>query len=236
VIRAMVKAKTGRSGALRKGTGGRQLAASSRGRPVRRTKDKPSGKPRSTLLGAAPADVSGEGAAWAEAERLYADRAVKISAIAALVGLAPIQLSRRAKDLGWPMRTQASATRGKRLTPGSTKKSCKAQSKKPLKPLELVQRVYRTIEGELTKLENQEGTSSQDRERGSRALSQIVNSLEKATDMQQVLAAKTAKGGTAKDKEALAHAEDLRRQIAERLERLSRKRDDSKRAEGDNGS
>lgn len=160
-------------------------------------------------------------AAWAKAKRLYGDRAVKIGEVAALVGLAPIQLSRRAKDLGWPMRTPPKSTTVKR----GTAKKRKAQNKKTLKPLELVQRVYAAIDGELTKLEHQEGTSSQDRERGSRALSQLVNSLEKATDMQQVLAAKTAKGGSKKDKEALADAEDLRRQIAERLERLSRKRD-----------
>ncbi len=51
------------------------------------------------------------------------------------------------------------------------------------RPSALVQRVYNTIDGELTKLEKQKGLTSQDRERASRALSQMVNALEKAVEM-----------------------------------------------------
>ncbi len=91
------------------------------------------------------------------------------------------------------------------------------------KPKVLVQRIYDTIDGELTKLEEQAGTSSQDRERASRALAQMVNSLEKAVDMQRDIA-KSGKRASSKDKEALAHAEQLREEIAQRLERLNRKR------------
>jgi hypothetical protein len=92
------------------------------------------------------------------------------------------------------------------------------------KPGALVQRVYNTIDGELTKLEKQKGLTSQDRERASRALSQMVNALEKAVEMQREMTKRKSTGGDAKSKEALAHAEDLRREIAERLERLNRKR------------
>jgi cellobiose-specific phosphotransferase system component IIA len=95
----------------------------------------------------------------------------------------------------------------------------------------LVQRVYNTIDGELTKLEKQKGASSQDRERASRALSQMVSSLEKAVEMQREMTKAAAKGSGVKDKEALAHAEDLRRAIAERLERLQRQRALGKRSE-----
>ncbi|HVZ05129.1 hypothetical protein [Hyphomicrobium sp.] len=87
-----------------------------------------------------------------------------------------------------------------------------------------MQRVYNTIDGELTKLEKQKGLTSQDRERASRALSQMVNALEKAVEMQREMTKTKRSGGDAKSKEALAHAEDLRREIAERLERLNRKR------------
>lgn len=93
-----------------------------------------------------------------------------------------------------------------------------------VQPRSLVQQVYRAIETELAKLEKQKGASSQDRERASRALSQMVNSLEKAIDMQRDIVKSTAPRAKAKDKEALRHAEDLRRQIAERLERLQPKR------------
>jgi hypothetical protein len=95
---------------------------------------------------------------------------------------------------------------------------------KKAKPSVLVQRVYNTIDGELEKLEKQKGLTSQDRERASRALSQMVNALEKAVEMQREMTKRKATGGDAKSKEALAHAEDLRREIAERLERLNRKR------------
>jgi hypothetical protein len=102
---------------------------------------------------------------------------------------------------------------------------------KKAKPGALVQRVYNTIDGELTKLEKQKGLTSQDRERASRALSQMVNALEKAVEMQRDMTKRKPTGGDAKSKEALAHAEDLRREIAERLERLNRKRAPSRRSE-----
>lgn len=112
----------------------------------------------------------------------------------------------------------------------STAKSSARAKTKPsatrtrAKPNALVQRVYNTIDGELTKLEKQMGLTSQDRERASRALSQMVNALEKAVEMQREMTKRKSTGGDAKSKEALAHAEDLRREIAERLERLNRKR------------
>jgi len=102
---------------------------------------------------------------------------------------------------------------------GSAKRSRSAPTKKSL-----VQRVYNTIDGELTKLEKQKGLTSQDRERASRALSQMVNALEKAVEMQREMTKTKTSGGGAKSRESLAHAEDLRREIAERLERLNRKR------------
>lgn len=105
-----------------------------------------------------------------------------------------------------------------------------AKKKTAAKPKDLVQRVYNTIDLELTKLEQQKGVSSQDRERASRALSQMVNSLEKAVDMQRDISNGASKRANAKDKEALRHAEDLRREIAERLERLNRERLPRRRA------
>ncbi|MFA7306498.1 MAG: hypothetical protein WC026_07480 [Hyphomicrobium sp.] len=102
---------------------------------------------------------------------------------------------------------------------------------KKSKPGALVQRVYNTIDGELEKLEKQKGLTSQDRERASRALSQMVNALEKAVEMQREMTKRKATGGDAKSKEALAHAEDLRREIAERLERLNRKRTSQRSSE-----
>ena len=85
-------------------------------------------------------------------------------------------------------------------------------------------KVLGTIDGELTKLEEHTGKSSQDRERASRALSQMVMSLEKTVDMQRQIARdKNATSGV-KDKEAMRTADDMRRRLAERLERLAREK------------
>ncbi len=90
------------------------------------------------------------------------------------------------------------------------------------KAISLVLKVLRTIDGELMKLEQHTGKSSQDRERASRALSQMVTSLEKTVDMQRQIARdKNASSGT-RDKEAMRTADDMRRRIAERVERLAR--------------
>jgi hypothetical protein len=128
-----------------------------------------------------------------------------------------------------------SAPKAKRTTSnalGSRLREAESPSAiKKAKPNALVQRVYNTIDGELTKLEKQKGFTSQDRERASRALSQMVNALEKAVEMQREMTKRKTTGGDAKSKEALAHAEDLRREIAERLERLNRKRAAGRRSE-----
>jgi hypothetical protein len=118
-----------------------------------------------------------------------------------------------------------------RSAAGSAKRSRRAPTKAAPTKKSLVQRVYNTIDGELTKLEKQKGLTSQDRERASRALSQMVNALEKAVEMQREMTKRKTSGGDAKSKEALAHAEDLRREIAERLERLNRKRASVRRSE-----
>ncbi len=195
-------------------------------------------------------------AAWAKAKRLYADPGSRVSDIAKLVGLAAIQLSNEAKKRGWPLRTAGKTAKPTGTTKRTTKAPAKALAKAPAtttasaaarkgasgtgdaetakkaapKPIVLVRRVYNTIDGELTKLEQQKGASSQDRERASRALSQMVNSLEKAIDMQREMTKDTTKGSGQKDKEALAHAEDLRRAVAERIERLHRERLAGKRS------
>lgn len=174
-------------------------------------------------------------AVWAKVEKLYPDKSQNLARLAALVGLTSIALSQEAKKRGWAMRTLpriAPQGDSQVVAPGSPKGGRKAQTRKSpsKKPSALVQRVYDTIDGELTKLEEQTGVSSQDRERASRALSQMVSSLEKAVEMQREMTKATAKGSGTKNQEALAHAEDLRRSIAERLERLQRQRPLSKRS------
>jgi len=126
---------------------------------------------------------------------------------------------------------KATASAPAKAAPASRTRAKPPATRTRAKPNALVQRVYNTIDGELTKLEKQKGLTSQDRERASRALSQMVNALEKAVEMQRVMTKRKPTGGDAKSKEALAHAEDLRREIAERLERLNRKRSPQRSSE-----
>jgi hypothetical protein len=197
---------------------------------------------------------------WARAKKHYADPGIRISDIAKSLGISAIELSVHAKHNKWPLRsgkvakvsqapktakakkhTKAVKAAPKTRTEKSKSKAAKDKTAAPvetgaeakpatLRPILLVRRVYNTIDGELTKLENQTGASSQDRERASRALSQMVSSLEKAIDMQREMTKTAAKGSGTKDKEALAHAEDLRRTVAERIERLHRERLAGKRS------
>lgn len=173
---------------------------------------------------------------WDAVRQLYEDKSVPLDKAAKLAGMRAGQLSRYAKENGWTLRTAKSAvTDGKAghgkvgaAKAGAGKTSA---AKAPKKPGELVKRVYATIDGELSKLEQQRGLTSQDRERASRALSQMVNSLEKAIEMQHEMTKRQAKGSGKKDKEALAHAEDIRREIAQRLEKLQRGRLSAKGSE-----
>jgi hypothetical protein len=172
--------------------------------------------------GASAAAAKGAAQSWDDAERDYADLTVKVADIAARLGLTRAQLMSEVKKRGWTLRSALKPATG---TGGGTDKADAAP-----KPTLLLQHVYKTIAGELSKLDDHKGASSQDRERASRALSQMVNSLEKAVEMQREMIKDKAKGSTAKDKEQLAHAEILRRSIAERIERLNGKRDAGKRA------
>lgn len=118
---------------------------------------------------------------------------------------------------------RAGARKG--VSKGPVRAKAKGASKRSaVRPKDLVRRIYNTIDKELTKLESHKGASSQDRERASRALSQMVSSLEKAVEMQRELTKQTTTTIKGRDKEALKHAEELRREIADRLERLHRKR------------
>ena len=87
-----------------------------------------------------------------------------------------------------------------------------------------MQKFYDTIWRELEKLDKQDGTKSQDRERASRAVSQLATSMEKAVSMHKAIERDKTREEKPKDREALAHAEDMRRKIAERLERLHSQR------------
>jgi hypothetical protein len=109
-------------------------------------------------------------------------------------------------------------------TPAKTATKTKKTAEKPkAKPKGLVQHVFDTLDGELTKLEGQIGETSQDRERASRALSQMVSSLKNTVEMQHEMERRAKRSGKVKDKQEAARAEEKRRELAERIDCLKRK-------------
>ena len=89
----------------------------------------------------------------------------------------------------------------------------------------LLQHVFGTIEGELKKLDSHKGASSQDRERARGRYRKWSTVWRKPSRCNARLPKPTPRGARPRIRKQLAHAEDLRRAIAERLERLHSKRD-----------
>lgn len=138
---------------------------------------------------------------WAEIEPLYADLSMPVARIAKRYGVAASWLVNEVKRLGWPSRgemrrrsaapppagkhAEGSKTKRRANTSAAAKRSrsdavkgAGTEKTTDVHPRTLVKRIYKTIDRELTKLEDQTGKTSQDRERASRALSQMVSSLE----------------------------------------------------------
>ncbi len=177
----------------------------------------------------------------ARLQRLYLDAANPYAALVAESGLTRFEFQSLVKIENWGKRTKAAKVlkaasndnvadlgreddvaqpKIKLRAPKSGSKRKTLKRKLTPSPTGLLKLVYGTIEKELGKLERQSGDKSQDRERASRALSQIMNSLEKAVEMQRGIAKDNTRGGDKKDKEALRNAEDLRKEIVERIERF----------------
>lgn len=178
----------------------------------------------------------------ARLERLYCEGTVPYADLVKLSRLNRFGFQKLVEQEGWGARPKASSqprkvAGGKSASadapPGTAEDGAdgaaaqpKADKRKKAPGLEisLVQKIYSTIWSELAKLDQQSGSKSQDRERASRALSQLVSSMEKAVSMQKAIERDKTREAKPKDREALANADDLRRKIAERLERLHSQR------------
>lgn len=175
---------------------------------------------------------------------LYLEGTAPYAELVALSGLDRFQFQRLVKDEGWGPRPKPAAAKAEtearaetKAAPAKSKKkkasggaakaatSPKRQvAKSVTTKIALLQKIYETLWNELEKLHGQIGSKSQDRERASRALSQLVTTMEKAVTMQSAIKRDANKEKKPKDREALAHADDMRRKIADRLERLHRER------------
>ncbi len=161
---------------------------------------------------------------WAQVRRAYADVSVPLSEIATRFGLTPMRIGARAKQESWPGREQRTRKRPRRATASSDgdpeKRTPPAALPSRGARRALTARLYRAISLKLEHMEKRmasgKARSAQDEERESRALATLINNFEKVTEA----VAELDTEGNACAAGAGADAERMRREIAERLERL----------------
>ena len=176
----------------------------------------------------------------ARLKRLYLEAAVPYAALVAESGLQRFDFQKLVKNEKWGARPRVAkdSTAARMHTgiqaaeavpdaaadapPAAKKRKKKTKKEDAPKPAGLANQMLGAVRIELNKLAGQDGTTSQDRERGSRALMQLMNTLEKAVKMHKKVSKKP--GGNKQHKETLKDAETMRREIAERLERLHEQR------------
>jgi len=161
---------------------------------------------------------------WAQVRRAYADASVPLSEIAGRFGLSPMRIGARAKRENWPGRAERMRQRPRRETTASAgdREKCSPPGALPSRGARraLTARLYRAISLKLEHMEKRmasgKARSAQDEERESRALATLINNFEKVTEA----VAELDTDGNARVAGAGADAERMRREIAERLERL----------------
>ncbi|MDQ8697260.1 hypothetical protein [Hyphomicrobium sp. LHD-15] len=187
---------------------------------------------------------------WAAVRAAYADAAVPLKEIAVRFGLTPLAIGARAKREGWAGREQRQRSQQGRKSKvkksGSKRQDPKPVSDRDRSRQEpagveatttqrrrdrlptrdarksIVGRLYRAISLKLEHMEKRMASgdprSAQDEERESRALATLINNFEKVTE---AVAELDQDGGASYAASAAgADAERMRREIAERLERL----------------
>ena len=173
---------------------------------------------------------------WAEVRRAYEAGTVTLKEIGAEFGMTPQRIGARAKKEGWS--GQARSRRRAAAVPPEAKDAVEADAEGkpddeaptrrrtalPTRRAQraLIGRLYRAISLKLEHMEMRmasgKARSAQDEERESRALATLISNFEKVTE---------AVADLDRDKDAArstgrvgADAERMRREIAERLERL----------------
>jgi hypothetical protein len=172
---------------------------------------------------------------WDEVRLAYADASRPLAEIAARFGLTPMRIGAKAKREGWPARKAKTASvKRTKKAPVKRTKTAKPEGGAPAasRPAgslptrgaqrALIGRLYRAISLKLEHMEKRmasgEARSAQDEERESRALATLINNFEKVTEA--VAGLDNERDATRAAGRAGADAERMRREIAERLERL----------------
>ncbi|HEX2843326.1 hypothetical protein [Hyphomicrobium sp.] len=161
---------------------------------------------------------------WAEVRRAYEQSAAPIGEIARSAGLTRQRIAARAKKEAWVRAvTQAASTQQKEEV---SRQTPKAATRAPLPTRgaqrALIGRLYRAISLKLEHMEKRmasgKARSAQDEERESRALATLINNFEKVTEAVAELGKDRDTQRTGR--RASTDAERMRREIADRLERL----------------
>ena len=177
---------------------------------------------------------------WAEVRLAYADGSVPLKDIAVRFGLTPQRIGAKAKKEGWAR--SPGPKPGRRITASTPGEAAPAQPESasaahatpsnaakprgtlPTKTAQraVIARLYRAITVKLEHMEKRmasgEDRSAQDEERESRALATLISNFEKVTEA--VAELEDNRGASRARSAAGADAERMRREIAERLERL----------------
>ena len=170
----------------------------------------------------------------ARIRRLYFQKKLGVDRIAALTGHSSYAVSQLIKRRGWNI-SRAAIDKGDHGGIGNSATitaipAALRNDNPPAKATtecDLVQRLYNAIDETLAEIEKPAPKSAGSRgeyDRKTRAISSMVRSLEKVLEIKVKQAkANDQSGGVAAEK-VRVDAEQLRRDIAERLERLQRKR------------
>ncbi len=158
---------------------------------------------------------------WAEVRRAYEQSPAPIMEIASTAGVTRQRIAARAKKDGWVRHGTRAAPPGED-TPQTKKPATSAALPTRGAQRALIGRLYRAISLKLEHMEKRmasgKARSAQDEERESRALATLINNFEKVTEAVAELGKDRETQRTTR--RANADAERMRREIADRLERL----------------
>lgn len=168
--------------------------------------------------------------AWADIRRAYAEGSDSVAAIAGRAGVSASSIHRRARLEGWPRRVEAAAKSRRKSSAAKggarsgSQGAAKSRSRSTAKPGSVVKRLYRAIDLKLKRLEERMQSSDElsaaDSEREARELSSMIRSFEKVTEVAADIDKRRKPVASERKPVCPEDAERMRREIAERLERL----------------
>jgi hypothetical protein len=160
--------------------------------------------------------------AWQKLRRDYETSAQPLKALAARLGVSVQRIVARARREGWKARPSGRSAMAIEK-PATAARAERRSSALPGRRTQrvLIARLYQAISLKLEHMEKRmagdDVRSAQDEERESRALATLITNFEKVTEAVAELDKQTEKPGASG---TAADAERMRREIAERLERL----------------